>query len=104
MIHKLTSLFESAQIYREILAGYKTKSAKKAFLTRTIKKMDEFIEDIREAVTRVDAQGRPSISRGWFLGEKYYSHHLAHYKREVAFLEKTKVELSGGLVSNSSVF
>ena len=84
---RLSSLFETKQLYTDVLAKYKTVGAKKACMTRDIKSHESFIADVKEAVERPHATG-------WYLGEKYNGFHLKHYQKELALLQRIRAELS----------
>ena len=77
----MNNLAETRSLYLELLSGYKTASAKKAFLSREMKALRSVIEDIREAVET------PGHSKGWYLGDKYSMSHVENREREMDILQ-----------------
>ena len=63
--------------YTDELKRFKTVSSKKAFLTRSKKAVQEYIDDLNWALD----------GRGWLRGERVYQEHLWNQKGELAYIE-----------------
>lgn len=72
------------QFYADYLKDYNSPATKKRLMTREIKKHAEFIGEVEAALARNDS------SKGWYLGDKYYQHHLTHYKRELVIMQSIR--------------
>lgn len=84
---ELRPIQSTHDFYAELLPKYNTPAIRKRIVSRDIRVMKDWIKDIEQALSREDS------SKGWFLGDKYYPHHLAHYKKELAALESIRADI-----------
>lgn len=70
----------------EMVLKYKTISAQKAFLTREIKALNEYYEEVKKAY----ANRQDGKHYGWFLGERIYKREVNFAKTNVAIVERFK--------------
>ncbi len=71
---------ETINYYTDELNGFKTVSSKKAFLTRSKKEVQDYIDDLRWAL-----DGKHT---GWLHGERVYQDNIHNQKRELMIIEK----------------
>ena len=83
----LASLDEAKQFYIDEVAKRKTNASMKSFLTRSIKKQEDYLKDITEAVQRGHKDGK---AFGWYLGETFTSHHVRFYTKELEMMKQMR--------------
>ena len=69
---------ETVNYYTDELNRFKTVSSKKAFLTRSKKEVQEYIDDLNWALD----------GRGWLHGERVYQDHVWNQEDELRLIEK----------------
>lgn len=85
---RLTPLPDIRPFYADYLKDYNSPATRKRLMTREIKNHAKFIGEIEAALARTGS------SKGWYLGDKYYQHHLNHYKRELAIMESIRDDIN----------
>lgn len=76
----LRSLESTKQFYANYLADYVLVTTKRRMMTKEIIAHKKFIDEVTKALNRTDQ------SQGWYLGERYYPHHLDHYQKELKLM------------------
>ena len=76
--NKITMKQETINYYTEELNRFKTVSSKKAFLTRSKKEVQEYINDLNRALD----------GRGWLLGERVHQGQVWEQEDELKLIEK----------------
>jgi hypothetical protein len=69
---------ETVNYYTDELNRFKTASSKKAFLTRSKKEVQDYIDDLNWALD----------GRGWLHGERVYQDHVWNQEDELRLIEK----------------
>jgi len=69
---------ETVNYYTDELNRFKTVSSKKAFLTRSKKEVQDYIDDLNWALD----------GRGWLHGERVYQDHVWNQEDELRLIEK----------------
>ena len=69
----------------EMTEKYKTKSTKKAFITKLLKQEKEYFTDIYDAYKK-----RGDKLYGWYLGRKIFAGHVRRAEADIKLIEKYK--------------
>lgn len=80
-LNETTPLNETRSFIIECLNDYKTNASKKAFLTRELKQLSQFIDDVKRTVGN---------SYGWLHGELFTTGHLEHYEKELQLVNELR--------------